>query len=196
MRLPRTPAPRACIVTPTPGRKEKGREFEPNQGPRVTGLSGTACGLLSLDQPLCQIDLRLHALVWWNKFMPAASHMPFNMQIARGGCDSSLRERVSGWFSWVGRGGGKKQAPDANACFCFPLLFLLFGSGWAVCAVARWVNTISTIAWRAIPIRARRGRLSRTLANRPPLAERSSYPRPPPRPSRLLPHHCDWRCRG
>lgn len=76
VRLPRTPAPRACIGTPTPDRKEKGREFEPNQGPRVTGLSGTACGLLSLDQPMCQIDSRLHALVWWNKFMPAASHMP------------------------------------------------------------------------------------------------------------------------
>lgn len=33
----------------------------------------------------------------------------------------------------------------------FPSFLLLFGSGWAVCAVARWVKSISTIAWRAIP---------------------------------------------
>lgn len=93
------------------------------------------------------------------------------------GCDGSLE--VSG-FLWVGRGGGKEQAPDA-ICFLF-LSFLLFGSGWAVCAVARWVNSISTIAWRAIPSPRDEGIFSRTLANRAPLAERSSYPRRRPAP--------------
>lgn len=101
------------------------------------------------------------------------------------GCDGSLE--VSG-FLWVGRGGGKEQAPDA-ICFLF-LSFLLFGSGWAVCAVARWVNSISTIAWRAIPSPRDEGIFSRTLANRAPLAERSSYPRRRPAPLDQCRTHC------
>lgn len=51
--------------------------------------------------------------------------------------------------SGEGVGRNKHQMPMLAS---FPLsLSFLFGSGWAVCAVARWVNTISTIAWRAMP---------------------------------------------
>lgn len=42
--------------------------------------------------------------------------------------------------------------------------FLFFGSGWAVCAVARWINTTSTHCLACDPLPARRGHPSRTLA--------------------------------
>lgn len=76
--------------------------------------------------------------------MPDASHMPSICRL-----HAWLQQLACGeLFSWVGRGGGKKSS---TRCHAFFFSFLLFGPGWAVCAVARWVNSISTIAWRAIP---------------------------------------------
>lgn len=121
---------------------------------------------------MCQIDLRLPHLVWWNIFMPDASHMP--SICGRTHSSLRLRSRVArfglerGLGCWDGE--GSKQ-PDAI------ISFLFFGSAWAVCAVARWINSLSAHCLACDPLPARRGHLSRTLANRPPLAERSSYPR-------------------
>lgn len=82
VRLPRTPAPRACIGTPTPDRKKgcSGREFKPNQGPRVTGLSGTACGF---STNLCQIDLCPPCFGLVEQIHAGCKPHAIDMQIAR-----------------------------------------------------------------------------------------------------------------
>lgn len=84
--------------------------------------------------------------------MPAASHMPSTCRLHAVAATARLEkegELVGFLGSGEGVGRNKHQMPMLAS---FPLsLSFLFGSGWAVCAVARWVNTISTIAWHAIP---------------------------------------------
>lgn len=107
--------------------------------------------------------------------MPDASHTPSICACTRG-CDSSLG--VGGLLG-SGEGVGKKQAPEAMFFFLFALpAFVWVGLGCVCSSPLGKQHFHHCMARDRCP--AIQDKLSRTLANRPPLAKISSCARPPP----------------
>lgn len=107
--------------------------------------------------------------------MPDASHTPSICACTRG-CDSSLG--VGGLLG-SGEGVGEKQAPEAMIFSFFArAAFVWVGLGCVCSSRLGKQHFHHCLAFDRSP--AIQDNLSRTLANRPPLAKISSCPRPPP----------------